>query len=109
MTLNKRRNNVKTLIEKGHIQAFREILEYYQITPLVKYLKSSHQRLTKYFNNVSLFRFGEVRKIAEYFEVEERIMIELIYNQIVEDSKKNKTGSIEKKVVKKKKGKNQIE
>ena len=96
MTMNKRRNNVKVLIEKGHIHAFREILEYYPITPIVKHLKSSHQRLTKYFNDASLFRFAEVSKIADYFGVDDKLMIDLVYIQIVAD-KKAKRGITAKK------------
>lgn len=90
MATDKKRENVKSLIEKGHIQTFREILDYYQITPLVKHLKSSHQRLTKYFNQTSLFRFSEIIEIAEYFGVDEKLMIDLVYNQILADKKTKK-------------------
>lgn len=97
MAIDKKRENIKNLIEKGHIRIFREILEYYPITPLIKHLKSSHQRLTKYFNDVSLFRFSEVIVIGEYFGVDEKLMFDLVYNQIIEDKKKKKSTSSSKK------------
>ncbi len=96
MGLDKRRINVKNLIEKGHITTLREILDYYQITQLVKSLKSSHQRLTKYFNDVSLFRFKEISKIAEHFDVDDKVLVNLVLEQLRLDKIKKKT-SIAKK------------
>ena len=97
MGMDKRRINVKKLIEKGHITTLREIPEYYQITLLVKYLKSSHQRLTKYFNDASLFRFKEISKIGEYFEVNDQIMCNLVLQQMKIDKAKKRTPQTSKK------------
>ncbi len=98
MSTDKKRNNVKNLIEKGHITTLREILEYYQITPIIKYMKSSHQRLTRYFNNATLFRFGEIQKLGAFFDVDDKFMFELVYNQLQEDKelKKKKKAAAKK-------------
>jgi len=90
MASEKDRNNVKRLIEQNHITTFREIPDYYPITPLIEFLKTNHGRLSKYFNNVSLFRFSEIIKISQYFQVDEQKMIALVYNQILEDRKTRK-------------------
>ncbi|GAB3429826.1 hypothetical protein [Niabella aquatica] len=104
MALDKKKINVKNLIEKGHIQTFKEILEYYNITPIIDHLGSSHQRVTKLFNQIGLFKIREIDKLADYFNVDVKLMFNLVYNQIIEEKKNPPTPrvrAVKKKPVKK--------
>lgn len=95
MQLEKRKINVKRLIEKGHIHTLKEIFEYHPITPIIDFLRSSHQRVTKLFNQVGLFKVQEIQSLGEFFDVDIKLMLGLVYNQLAEE-KKNPTSTTSK-------------
>lgn len=90
MIKDKRAKTVKQLIDTNQITKLSEIYDVIPVTVLVNFLKTNYTRLTKYNSNPSLFTMGEIIKLAKYFEVEEMIMIKIIYNQIAENGKKRK-------------------
>lgn len=87
----KRVGVVRQLIETGHYTKYDDIFILLPVTLLINHLRTNHKRLTKYNANPALFSLEEIFKIAEYLEVSEPKMIELIYNQVLENRKKRKS------------------
>lgn len=79
------------MIDKGEITLFKEIFDYYDITPIINHLRTNHATLTGYITNISQIRMGKIIGIAEYFDVDDKKMINIVYNQIVADRKVKKT------------------
>lgn len=78
------------MIDKGEITLFKEIFDYYDITPIINHLRTNHATLTGYINNVTRIRIGKIISIAEYFDVDEKKMINMVLNQIIADRKVKK-------------------
>lgn len=79
------------MIDKGEITLFKEIFDYYDITPVINHLKTNHATLTGYITNAGLIRMNKIISIADYFDVDEKKMINIVYNQIVADRKNRKS------------------
>lgn len=75
------------MIDKGEIRLFKEIFDYYDITPVINHLKTNHATLTGYITNVGQIRFNKIISIADYFDVDASKMITIVYNQILADKK----------------------
>lgn len=91
MNKEKQARQIRSMIDKGEITLFKEIFDYYDITPIINHLRTNHATLTGYITNVSLIRIGKIIQIAEYFDVDERKMINIVYNQILADRKIKRT------------------
>lgn len=78
------------MIDKGEISLFKEIFDYYDITPVINHLKTNHATLTGYIINIGQIRVNKIISIAEYFDVDERKMISIVYNQLMADRKVKK-------------------
>lgn len=91
MNKEKQLKQIRSMIDKGEITLFKEIFDYYDITPIINHLRTNHATLTGYINNVTRIRIGKIISIAEYFDVDEKKMINLVHNQIYADRKTKKT------------------
>lgn len=81
---------VRNSIESGYTTKYGEIFELLPLTLIINLLGTNHKRLTKYNANPALFSLDEIFKIAKYLEVSEQKMIELVYNQVLENRKRRK-------------------
>lgn len=81
------------MIDKGEITLFKEIFDYYDITPVINHLKTNHATLTGYITNIGQIRINKIVSIAGYFDVDEKKMINIVYNQLMADRKIRKTRS----------------
>lgn len=81
MKKGKQQDAINTLIESGKIKLFKDIFDYYDITPVIAYLKTNHDTLTGWINNPGMIRVEKSNQIAEYFSVDGMKMLEIIYNQ----------------------------
>lgn len=88
----KRVGAVRRGIATGDYTKYNDIYDLLPLTAIINLLGTNHKRLTKYNANPALFSLEEIFKIAEYLEVSEPKMIELIYNQVLENRKKKKRG-----------------
>lgn len=79
------------MIDKSEITLFKEIFDYYDITPIINHLRTNHATLTGYITNVAQIRMGKIISIAEYFDVDEKKMINIVYNQLLADRKVKKS------------------
>lgn len=79
------------MIDKGEITLFKEIFDYYDITPVINHLKTNHATLTGYITNIGQIRVNKIISIADYFDVDEKKMINIVYNQILADRKIRKS------------------
>lgn len=85
---------IKLLIENGQVRTFGEIFERYQfpVSRISNHLGTNFIRLKKHIKNATLFSFADAIKIAAYFDVPEKAIIDLIYAQVTEDRKRKKKG-----------------
>lgn len=91
MNKEKQQKQIRSMIDKGEITLFKEIFDYYDITPVINHLKTNHATLTGYITNAGNIRMNKIISIAEYFDVDEKKMINIVYNQIVADRKIKKS------------------
>ncbi|NML23659.1 hypothetical protein HHL16_22455 [Pseudoflavitalea sp. G-6-1-2] len=87
MNKEKRQKLIKQMIDKGDITLFKEIFDFYDITPVILHLKTNHATLTSHINNPSRLRMGKIISIADYFGVDDFKMITIVYNQIQAERK----------------------
>jgi plasmid maintenance system antidote protein VapI len=87
MVKDKRYDTVKKLIKGGHIKSFSEVLENIPKTNVARDLKMHHQTFEKLINFPEKFALEDAIKIASLIEVDDMVVIELIYNQYVKERK----------------------
>ncbi|WP_207511099.1 hypothetical protein [Longitalea luteola] len=83
MAKDKRYNTVKKLISAGFITNFSEILETVPKTVVAQDLGMHHQTFAKLIKSPEKFTFHDAFRIASLIEVEENIIMKLIYEQYV--------------------------
>jgi hypothetical protein len=81
MAKDKRYNTVKNLIAAGYIKSFSEILETVPKTVVAHDLGMHHQTFAKLIKCPEKFVFKDAFRIASLIEVDDRDIINLIYNQ----------------------------
>ena len=92
MAKDRRYNTVKNLITAGYIKSFSEILETIPKTIVAHDLGMHHQTFDKLIKYPERFTFKDAFRIASLIEVDDMVIINLIYNQC----------GIEKKIKRKK-------
>jgi hypothetical protein len=75
------------------VKTFREIFDTLPKSVLGKDMGFSNSRITDLISNVNRFRLDEIFKIAALIEVDEKVLIDLIYNQYAIDKKSKKRRS----------------
>jgi hypothetical protein len=90
MAKDKRYTTAKNLITAGYIKSFREIFDTIPKSVVARDLGVNSMRFNKLIKHVDRFSLKDLFLIASFFEVEERVMIDLIYQQYLID-KESKT------------------
>lgn len=90
MTKDKRAKTVKQLIEADKIKLLSEIFDVITISAVADILGTNHERLKDRIENPGKFRMSEIILLASYFEVDERVMIDIVHGQIVVNRGKKK-------------------
>ena len=90
MTKDKRYATVKKLISGGYIKTFNEVLDTIPKTALALDMKIGPARFNKLIDNPESFTLKDIFKIASLIEVDDKIIIDLIYNQYLADKKSKK-------------------
>lgn len=88
MPKDKRYAAVKKLIESGYIKGFLDILETIPKTNIARDLGMHHQTFAKLLKSPERFAFKDVIRIASLIEVDDMVIIEMIYQYAMD--KKNK-------------------
>jgi len=91
MVKDKRYKTVKNLIDGGYIITFRQIFDTLPKSVLYKHLGINSVRFKNLIYHVDLFILKDIFRMANYFEVEGDIMLQLIYKQYLEDHIPNKS------------------
>jgi hypothetical protein len=87
MVKDKRYDTVKKLIKGGYIKSFSEVLENIPKTNVARDLGMHHQTFGKLINSPEKFALEDAIKIASLIEVEDMVVIQLIYNQYLQEKK----------------------
>ena len=77
----KRRNTVKILIETKNVSTFADIFEHIPKTAVADELGFNFARLKRMTEDVTLIKVNDIFLFAGYFEVDAKVIFELIYNQ----------------------------
>lgn len=80
MAKDKRYNTIKNLISGGYIKSFEEIFDTLPKSVLYKDLGMNSTRFTKLVKHVDLFILKDIFRIAALIGVEEKTMLDVIYN-----------------------------
>lgn len=89
MIKDKRYISVKNLISGGHIKCFREIFDTIPKSVVYKDLGMNNERFTNLMFNVNLFLLNDLFRIADLIETDKKNILDIVYNQFVEDEKSN--------------------
>jgi hypothetical protein len=87
MPKDKRYNTVKNLITGGYIKSLSEILDTVPKTVVARDLGMHHQTFDKLIKYPERFTYKDTFRIASLIEVDELVIINLIYNQCVIERK----------------------
>jgi len=85
MAKDKRYKVVRTLIAAGEVTSFGQIMELVPKTILAQDLGMHHQTFEKVLKDPEKFTFKLAFWIASLIEVEERVIVNLIYTQCMEN------------------------
>jgi len=87
-----RYNTVKIMIEGGHVTEFRQIFdkEYIPKTTVATDMGTNYKRLVRLIDDVTQFKVGDIVTVAGFFDVDTRVLFNLIANQIGSDKKPKK-------------------
>ena len=81
MTKDKRYKTVKILIEGGHITEYKEIFDNIPKTTVAEQLGIHFNRFDRIINKVGQMKIDDLFLVASYFEIEAKVLFELINNQ----------------------------
>ena len=87
MAKDRRYNTVKNLITAGYIKSFSEILETIPKTVVAHDLGMHHHTFDKLIKYPERFTYKDAFRIASLIEVDELVIINLIYNQCEKEKK----------------------
>jgi hypothetical protein len=89
----KRHKTVKILIETGNVTTFADVFEHIPKTTVADELGIHFNRMARMISNVNEIKVNDVFLFSGYFEIDAKVMFELIYNQ----RSSKKTGGRSKK------------
>lgn len=90
MVKDKKIKIVTKLIKLGEITMISEVFDYVPVTPVALMLGSNWDQLNKRIQEPGIFRVNEIVLLASYFEVEEKVLFDLVMKQIVLNRNKRK-------------------
>jgi len=90
MPKDKRYSAIKVLIQAGHITSFRQIFDHLPVSLVYKNLGMNYTRFKKLINNTPLFTMAELIRFANLLDMDPKIIIDLSYQQYLDDLKTKK-------------------
>lgn len=81
MIKDKRHKTVRILIEGGHITDFSYIFDHIPKTAVANDLGIHFTRMDKMVKNVGEIKVNDIFLFAGYFEIDAKLLFELIYTQ----------------------------
>jgi len=90
MAKDRRYITVKNLIAAGYIKSFREIFDTLPKSVVARDLGMNNMRFSRLMDNVDQFLLKDLFRFAAYLEIDELVLINLIYQQYSIDKKRRK-------------------
>jgi hypothetical protein len=90
MTKDRRYSIAKKLILSSNLKTIDELIEAVPKTTIARDMGTNLARLNKMISNPLLFTFGDMVKIADLIEVDEKYIMDLVYNQRADEKKGKK-------------------
>lgn len=90
MTKDKRYKAVKNLIEVGSIKSLHDIFDYVPKRVVYADLGVNYTRFLALINNPDRFTLKELITMASLFDVDPKTIIDIAYEQYIEDKKGKK-------------------
>lgn len=87
MSKDKRYNTLKNLISGGYIKTFGEIFDTIPKSVVAADLGMNNVRFTKLMHNPVGFLVNDLFRIAALIDIDEKAILDLVYNQHVQDKK----------------------
>jgi hypothetical protein len=88
--IDQRYTTIKVLVESGHITTFRGIFDYIPKTTVYKDLRVNFNRFSMGILDPSKFTLGELRQLAEFFDMDTKKLIDMAYTQMLTTKKEQK-------------------
>ncbi len=90
MARDRRYATVKNLISGGFINSFQEIFDTLPKTTVSRDLGMNNMRFSRLIKNVDQFVIKDVFRLAAFLEVDEMVLMNLLYRQYRTDKKGKK-------------------
>jgi len=90
MERDRRYELVQPLISAGRIQTFQDIFYFVPKTVIARDLGMNNSRFTELIKNVNKFVLKDIFRLAELFQIDDRELFRLIYEQYLRDKKNKK-------------------
>jgi hypothetical protein len=87
MSMDKRYDSIKIMIETGHITEFQQIFDYIPKSLLGKHLRTNNPRMTRLVSNVDDLTVKEIATISDLFNVDYNKMIHIVFAQYLKNKK----------------------
>lgn len=88
--IDSRYTTIKVLMESGHITTFRKIFDYIPKTVVYKDLRVNFKRFSKAILDPSGLSLGELRTLADFFDVDTKKLIDMAYMQTLTGKNRSK-------------------
>jgi len=88
MSMDKRYDSIKFMIESGHITEFRQIFDYLPKSLLTKHLHTNNPRMTRLKLKVDDLTVHEIVSISSLFNVDYTKITRIVFTQYLNDNKK---------------------
>jgi hypothetical protein len=88
MPTDTRYKTVKILIEGGHITTFAEIFNHIPKSTVIADFGGHYSTFNRMVSDPSNLKMKEIFTLARLFEVDDRIMVDLVFNHIKKVRKK---------------------
>ena len=87
MSVDKRYDSIKVMIETGHITEFKQIFHYLPKSLLSKHLHTNNPRMTRLMENVDDITVHEIVLISMLFDVDYTKVSRIVFTQYFNDKK----------------------
>ena len=74
----------------GDVKTLNDLWEYVDPTPFSRDAKTTPERLNRMLENMSLFRFGDIFNMSQTLGIDEKIILDIFYNDYIKQRRKKK-------------------
>lgn len=84
------KEEAKTMLDSGQVKTVPQLLLVVEKTPFSKDAKTTPERFDRCLENMSLFRLGDIHNMAQALDVDDKVILDIFYNEFLKQLRKKK-------------------